>query len=88
MVVHTRPAFALARSHHALHFTATEYQVEQSLGGQMNFLNPLEKVHLLASHICDFTFLSTSLPSTEAIYDAICSVMGGMINPNMAANDL
>ena len=38
--------------------------------------------------ICDVPFLSTSLPSPEAIDDALFSIMGGLLNPNMAANDL
>ena len=43
---------------------------------------------LYQRQICDLHFLPTSLPSPEAIYDALCSVMGGLLNPNMAANDL
>ena len=52
-----------------------------------------ETIYLLLSdsyqrQICDFPFLSTSLLSPEAIYDALCSVIRGLINPNMVANDL
>ena len=45
---------------------------------------------LYRRQICDLPFLSTSLPSPEAtcIYDALFSVMGGLLNPNMAANGL
>ena len=37
--------------------------------------------------ICDLPFPPTPLPSPK-LYDELCGVMGGLINPNMAVNVL